>query len=53
VSVQTEQGQLERIEAKLDNLLERIGQLEQAASSFLSGPMIGKMFGALRNGSKD
>jgi hypothetical protein len=53
VSIETEQSQLERIEAKLDSLLDRIGQLEAAAAGFMSGPVIGKMFSALRNGKNE
>jgi hypothetical protein len=52
-TLETEQGQLERIEAKLDSLLERIGQLEAAAAGFMSGPVISKMFSALRSNGKD
>jgi hypothetical protein len=49
-----EQSQLERIEAKMDIILAKLAQFEQAAAGFMSGPAIGKMFAAMRgNGSKD
>ncbi len=43
-------GALERIEAKLERIEAKLAAFEQAASGFLAGPGIGKMFAAIRGG---
>jgi hypothetical protein len=53
VSIETEQSQLDRVEAKLDIMLAKLAQFEQMAAGFVAGPAISKMFSALRGNGKD
>ena len=44
---QFEQDRLDRIEAKVDSMLEKLTAFEKLAGSFVTGPGIAKLFKAI------
>ena len=51
-ATETEADRLDRLEAKIDVILAKLEQAEQAFSGFITGPAIGKMFRAISGGGK-
>jgi hypothetical protein len=49
---QSEADRLDRIEAKVDEMLSKLAAFEKLAGSFVTGPGITKLFTALRTGGR-
>jgi hypothetical protein len=52
VSETTETDQLARIEQRLIAIEAKLTSFEQLAAGFMSGPLISKMFGAIKAGGR-